>query len=111
MVAEVIPEIGLAEEVVQVAVEAIPLVIDDEHILDLLHDELLEAIVHNLQVLLLHLDNLLLIIDVVEAVNEVEATEAAVVLVEVEATIGRTLGVRRQALRHVYGFCGCVCVR
>jgi hypothetical protein len=78
LVVVAVPEVGLAEEVVHVVVEAILLLVDDEHLVDLLHDLLLEAVVDDLEVLLLDLDDLLLLVEVVEAVNEVEAiaTEA-----------------------------------
>lgn len=67
------PEVGLAEEVVKIAVESILLVLHDEHLVDLLHDGLLEPVVDDLEVLLLHLDDLLLVVERVEAVDEVEA--------------------------------------
>jgi hypothetical protein len=64
---------GLAEQVVQVVVEAVVDLVDDEDLVDLLHDLLLAAVVvDDLKVLLLDLDDLLLLVEVVEAVGEVE---------------------------------------
>ena len=96
----VVAEVGLAEEVVQVVVEAILLLVDDEDLVDLLHDLLLEAVVNDLEVLLLDLDDLLLVVEVVEAVNEVEAIATKAV------GEGRLALVVRQRLRHVEGFGG-----
>ena len=78
LVLVVVPHARLAEKVVHVVVEAILLLDDDEHLADLLHDRLLAAVVDDLQVLLLDLDDLLLLVELVEAVDEVEAvtTEA-----------------------------------
>tara|TARA_R110002003_G_scaffold130_3_gene12176 strand:+ start:19639 stop:20067 length:429 start_codon:yes stop_codon:yes gene_type:complete len=66
-------EVALAEEIVQVVVEAVADLVDNEDFIDLLDDLLLEAVVNDLEVLLLDLDDLLLLIEVVEAVDEVEA--------------------------------------
>jgi hypothetical protein len=66
-------EVALAEEIVQVVVEAVADLVDNEDFIDLLDDLLLEAVVDDLEVLLLDLDDLLLLIEVVEAVDEVEA--------------------------------------
>jgi hypothetical protein len=72
-VAELVLHVGLAEQVVQVVVEAVVDLVDDEDLVDLLHDLLLAAVVvDDLKVLLLDLDDLLLLVEVVEAVGEVE---------------------------------------
>jgi hypothetical protein len=98
LVPVVVPEVGLAEEVVQVVVEAILLLVDDEDLVDLLHNLLLEAVVDDLEVLLLDLDDLLLLVEVVEAINEVEALAA-------EAVGDRRLAlVERERLGQVDGF-------
>lgn len=77
---ELVSEVALAEDVVQVVLEAKVLVLDDEDVLCLLNDGLLEAVVDDLKVLLLELEHLLLVVEVVEAIGEVElvSTEAAV---------------------------------
>jgi hypothetical protein len=74
-IAELVLHVGLAEEVVQVVVEAVVDLVDDEDLVDLLHDLLLAAVVVDVdaEVLLLDLDDLLLLVEVVEAVGEVEA--------------------------------------
>lgn len=69
---ELILEVALAEDVVQVVLETVVDLVDDEDLVDLLDNLLLEAIVDNLEVLLLDLDDLLLLVEVVEAVDEVE---------------------------------------
>jgi hypothetical protein len=76
LVPVLVPEVGLAEEVVQVLVEAILLLVDNEDLVDLLDDLFLEAIIHNLKVLLLDLDDLLLVVEVIEAIDEVESLTA-----------------------------------
>ena len=77
---ELVSEVALAEDVVQVVLEAKVLVLDDEDVLCLLNDGLLEAIVDDLEVLLLELEHLLLVVEVVETVGEVEvvSTETAI---------------------------------
>lgn len=50
--------------------------IDDQDLVHLLNDLLLEAVVDDLQVLLLDLDDLLLLVEVVEAISKVEAVAA-----------------------------------
>jgi hypothetical protein len=77
-VAVLVPHVGLAEEVVQVVVEAVVDLVDDEDLVGLLHDLLLAAVVDDLKVLLLDLDHLRLLVEVVEAIGKVEAvaTEA-----------------------------------
>lgn len=96
---------GLAEQVVQVAVEAILLVLYDEDLVDLLDDGLLDAVVDNLQVLLLQLEDLLLAVEVVEAVDEVEVVLAT----QDVQRVGRlTLClVSRELRRSVDWLCGC----
>ena len=75
---ELVLEVGLAEDIVQVVVEAVVDLVNDEDLLHLLHNLLFVAVVDDLEVLLLDLDDLRLLIEVVEAVDEVEAvtTEA-----------------------------------
>jgi hypothetical protein len=70
---ELILEVGLAEQVVQVVVEAVVDLVNDEDLVDLLDNLLLEAVVDDLKVLLLDLDDLLLLVEVVEAISKVEA--------------------------------------
>lgn len=72
-------EVALAEEVVQVVVEAVVDLVNDEDFVDLLDDRLLSAVVDDLEVLFLDLDDLLLLIEVVEAVGKVEAVAAEAV--------------------------------
>jgi hypothetical protein len=97
------PEVGLAEEIVEIAVESILLVLHDEHLVDLLHDGLLEPVVDDLEVLLLHLDDLLLVVERVEAVDEVEAL--AIEAVGEGRIRGLTLGdIGGEALGAVDGF-------
>ena len=76
---ELVLEVALAEKVVQVIVEPVVDLVDNEDLVDLLHDLLLEAVVDDLQVLLLDLNDLLLLIEVVEAVRKVEAIAAETV--------------------------------
>lgn len=79
LVRELVLEVGLAEQIVELVVEAIVLVLDDQDLLCLLDNLLLEAVVDDLQVLLLDVDDLLLLVQAVEAVNEVEVVAEAVV--------------------------------
>jgi hypothetical protein len=62
LVRELVLEVGLAEQVVELVVEAVVLLVDDEHFLRLLHHGLLEAVVYDLQVVLLNVDDLLLVV-------------------------------------------------
>jgi hypothetical protein len=73
---ELVLEVGLAEEVVQIIVEAVVDLVDNKDLVNLLDDLLLEAVVDDLQVLLLDLDDLLLLVEVVEAIGKVEAVTA-----------------------------------
>jgi hypothetical protein len=50
-----------------------------EYLIYLLNDLLLEAVVDDLQVLLLDLDDLLLLVEIVEAISKVEAVAAEAV--------------------------------
>jgi hypothetical protein len=79
LVPVLVVEVGLAEEVIHVAVEAILLLVDDEDLVNLLDDLLLTAVVDDLEVLLLDLDDLLLLVEFVEAIDEVEALPAEAV--------------------------------
>lgn len=72
-VPELVLEVALAEEVVQVVVEAIVDLVDNEDLVGLLDNLLAETIVDNLEVLLLDLDDLLLLVEVVEAIGKVES--------------------------------------
>lgn len=90
----VVPEVGLAEQVVHVPVATVLLLVDDEDFIDLLHDGLLAAIVDDLEVLLLDLNDLLLLVEVVEAVDEVEGITA----VSSAKAVVVALGVGRQLL-------------
>ena len=103
-IVEVVGKVGGTEHIVQVVVETVLLLVDDEHLVDLLHNLLLEAIVDNLKVLLLDLDDLLLVVEVVEAVNEVEslATEAVV-----ESITNLALGKAGSTLGCADGFGSC----
>lgn len=96
-IVKLVPEVGLAEEVVQVVVEAILLLVDNEYLVDLLDNLLLETVVDDLEVLLLDLDDLLLVVEVVEAINKVEAVAAKAVGNGLVALVGR------QVLRRVDG--------
>jgi hypothetical protein len=48
------------------------LLVDDQNLVDLLDDLLLESVVDDLEVLLLDLDDLLLVVEVIEAIDEAE---------------------------------------
>ena len=81
-----ISEVALAEDVVQVVLEAEVLVLDDEDVLCLLNNGLLEAVVDDLKVLLLELEHLLLVVEVVEAIGEVEVVVATETAIEANST-------------------------
>ena len=83
---ELISEVALAEDVVQVVLEAEVLVLDDEDVLCLLNNGLLEAVVDDLKVLLLELEHLLLVVEVVEAIGEVEVVVATETAIEANST-------------------------
>ena len=100
-VAKPVPEVALAEEVVQVVVETVVDLVDDEDLLHLLDDGLLTSVVDDLEVLLLDLDYLLLLVEVVEAVDEVEGAVVAVEAVDDGVEADLALG------RGVDGLCGC----
>jgi hypothetical protein len=70
---ELVLEVGFAEDVVELVVEAVVDLVDYEHLIDLLHDLALEAVVDDLKALLLNLNYLLLLVEVLEAISEVEA--------------------------------------
>jgi hypothetical protein len=74
--------------------------------LHLLHNDLLAPIVNDLEVLLLDLDDLLLLVEVVEAVDEVESAVIAIEAVDdgVEANLALA-GTRERA--RVDRLCGC----
>lgn len=65
-------EVGFAEQVVQIVVEAVVHLVHDEHFVDLLDDLLLDAVVGDLEAFFADLDDLLLLVEGVEAVGEVE---------------------------------------
>jgi len=84
--------------------------VDDEDLVDLLDDLLLDAIVDDLQVFFLNLEDLLLLVEVVEAVSEVESVPgeavnhgAGVALTEDVVT---AIGVVREGDWSVDGLCG-----
>ena len=81
--------------------------VDNEDFLHLLHDLLLDAVVYDLQVLLLDLDYLLLLVESVEAVDEVEGAVVAVKAVDDRIELDLTLGGAWQRLGDVDGLCGC----
>jgi hypothetical protein len=123
-IAVLVLHVALAEEVVQVVVEAVVDLVDDKNLLDLLHnlllaavvddldvlllhlDLLLTAVVDNLEVLLLDLDDLLLLVEVVEAVDEVERAIVCVETINDRAKVGLTLRVAREGDRGVDGLGG-----
>lgn len=72
-VAELVLKVGLTEDVVEVVGETVVDLVDDEDLVDLLYDSLLEAVVDDLKVLLLDLEDLLLLVELVEVVQEVKA--------------------------------------
>lgn len=86
-VLELVSEVALAEDVVQVVLEAKVLVLNDEDVLCLLNDGLLEAVVDDLEVLFLELEHLLLVVEGIEAVGEVEAVASTVEAVVAESAI------------------------
>lgn len=100
-ITELVLEVALAEEVVEVVVEAVVDLVDDEDLLHLLDDGLLAPVVDDLEVLLLDLDYLLLLVEVVEAVDEVEGAVVAVEAVDDGVEANLALG------RGVDGLCGC----
>lgn len=108
---ELVLEVGFAEEVVEVVVEAVVDLVDDEDLVYLLYDLLLDAVVvDDLEVLLLDLDHLLLLVEVVEAIDEVEAAALVAVdygAVEVIAEDATALGVAGKRLGGVDGLCNC----
>lgn len=69
-------EVRFAEEVIEVVVEAVVLLVDDQDLVDLLHDLLLELVVLDLQAVLPDLDDLRLLVEAVEAVDEGEGLAA-----------------------------------
>ena len=72
-VAKPVPEVALAEEVVHVVVEAVVDLVNDDDLLHLLNDLSLEVVVDDSEALLLDIDDLLLLVEPLEAVDEVEA--------------------------------------
>lgn len=106
---ELILEVALAEEVVEVVVEAVVDLVNDEGFLDLLDNLLLEAVVGDLKVLLLDLDHLLLLVEVAEAISEVESIAAESVydgaIEAIAEDVVAALGVARKGLRGVDGLC------
>lgn len=92
LIGKVIPKVAFAEEVVQVVVEAILLFVDDENLGGLLHDGLLEAVVNDLEVVFLDLDDLLLVVEVLEAVDEVEVVAEASLAGSDVPSVGCTVG-------------------
>ena len=70
-VIEIVAEVALAEQIV----EAILLLVNDEHLVDLLDDSLLDAIVHDLQVLLLELEDLVDVAELIDSAIEIEAVD------------------------------------
>jgi len=70
-VVEIIAEVALAEQII----EAILLLVNDEHLVDLLDDGLLDAIVHDLQVLLLELEDLVDVAELIDGAIEIEAVD------------------------------------
>lgn len=107
-------KVGFAKQVVQVVVEAVVGLVDNENLLNLLDDLLLAAVVDYLQVLLLDLDNLLLLVEIVEAVDEAEvvafavAIAAVAVVITLVAIIIVALAIRGESLRGVDRLCRCV---
>jgi hypothetical protein len=82
-VVEAVAHVAATEQVVQVIVEAVVDLVDNKNLIDLLHDDLaVSAVIDDLQILLLNLDHLLLLVEVVEAVDEVEASVSAAVAVD-----------------------------
>jgi hypothetical protein len=107
-VAELVLEIAFAEKVVQVIVETVVDLVDDEDFLYLLGDCLLTAIVDNLKVLLLNLNDLLLLVEVVKSINEVEVAIVAIKAVDDRVEVDLALGGAGKGSRSVDGLCGCV---
>ena len=107
-VAELVLKVTLAKEVVQVVVETVVDLVDDEDLLHLLNDCLLAAVVDNLEVLLLDLDDLLLLVEVVESVNKVEVAIVAVEAVDNRVKADLALGRTRKRSRSVDRLCSCV---
>lgn len=70
-IVKVVPEVALAEQVV----EAVVLLVHNQHFIDLLDHRLLDAVIHNLQVLLLELEHLVHVVELVDGTIEVEAVD------------------------------------
>lgn len=85
--------------------------VNDENFLHLLDDLLLEAIVDDLEVLFLNLDDLLLLVEVVEAIDEIKALAPVAIDNSPVETFAKdvvaTLGVARKGLRSVDRLCNC----
>jgi hypothetical protein len=144
-IAPLVRHVALAEEIVQVVVEAVVDLVNDKDLLNLLHNLLLAAVVddlnvvlfrldysvaaavvdnlnvvllgldysvattvvYDLEILLLNLNDLLLLVEVVEAVDEVECAIVRVETVDDRAEVGLTLGIAREGDRGVDGLGGC----
>jgi hypothetical protein len=102
-IAVLVLHVALAEKVVQVVVEAVVDLVDDKDFLNLLDDLLAAAIVDDLEVLLLDLDDLFLLVEVVEAVDEVECTVVCVEAVDDGVEVELSLGIAGS----VDGLCCC----
>ena len=107
-IAELVLEIALAEEVVQVIVEAVVDLVDDEDLLNLLDDCLLTTIIDNLKVLLLDLDDLLLLVEVIKSVDEVEVAIVSVEAIDDGVEVDLALSGAGKGSRSVDGLCSCV---
>lgn len=103
-IVEVAGVAALAEQVVELVVEAVLLLVHNDDLLRLLDEHLLEPIVDNLHVLLLDVEEEVLVVDVIEAVDEVElvvvTAEARALGCEVAAD-----GIRGDFLGNGNGLC------
>ena len=106
-IAVLVLHVALTEQVVQVVVEAVVDLVYDKDFLHLLDDLLSAAIVDDLEVLLLYLDHLFLLVEVVEAVDEVECTVICVETVNDGVEVELALGVAGKGGGRVDGLCGC----